>query len=135
MNRRALIIDWILVFGWMAVIFAFSCQAHSGEVTKQYFGSFNILLRKTGHVSEFGLLFLLLRRALGHTISGARKTTIFAILLTILYAASDEYHQSFVPGRTATVYDVAVDTAGITLALLLSTACRYFLGAVKSCKS
>lgn len=134
-NRRALIFDWFLVLTWMAIIFAFSCQANSGEVTRQYFGSFNILLRKTGHVSEFAVLFLLLRRALGHTISGALALTITAIFLTILYATSDEYHQSFVPGRTSSLFDVAVDSAGIALALLFLLVRRYFFAAVKSCKS
>jgi len=134
-NRRALIFDWLLVVTWMAIIFAFSSQAHSGEVTRQYFGSFNILLRKAGHVSEFALLFLLLRRALRHTIGGAVALTTTAIFLTILYAASDEYHQSFVPGRTSSIFDVAVDSAGIALALLFLLVRRYLFAAVKSCKS
>ncbi|MDR3612514.1 MAG: VanZ family protein [Candidatus Obscuribacterales bacterium] len=134
-NRRALIFDWLLVLAWMAIIFAFSSQAHSGEVTRQYFGSFNILLRKTGHVSEFALLFLLLQRALKHTVGGALALTLTASVLTILYAVSDEYHQSFVPGRTSSIYDVAVDSAGIMLALLILRIRGYFLAAVKSCKS
>jgi VanZ family protein len=134
-NRRALIFDWLLVLAWMTIIFAFSSQAHSGEVTRQYFGSFNILLRKTGHVSEFALLFLLLQRALKYTMGGAIALTVTASFLTILYAASDEYHQSFVPGRTSSIYDVAVDSAGIMLALLILRIRRYFLATVKSCKS
>jgi VanZ family protein len=132
---RALIFDWLLVVVWMAIIFAFSSQAHSGEVTSHYFGPFNIFLRKTGHVSEFALLFLLLRRALAHTISGALPMNIAAILVTVLYAASDEYHQSFVPGRTSSIYDVGVDSAGIAVVLLFLKLRSYFLTFVKSFKS
>ncbi len=134
-KHGSLIFDWLLVLVWMSIIFAFSSQAHSGEVTRQYFGPFNILLRKAGHVSEFALLFLLLRRAIAHTISGALPINIATILVTVLYAASDEYHQSFVPGRTSSIYDVAVDSAGIAIGLLFLKLRRYFLTLVKSCKS
>lgn len=44
---------------------------------------------------------------------------ILVILICFAYAASDEFHQSFVPGRTASVIDLAVDTAGSVLAVLL----------------
>jgi VanZ family protein len=73
---------------------------------------------KAGHGIGYGLLGLVLLRAL----SGARLTgvTLRAVLLTIAcataYGVSDEFHQTFVPGRTADVHDVAADAIGATAA-------------------
>jgi VanZ family protein len=117
---RTLISVWIPVLAWMAVIFLFSNQAHSGDLTKEYLGDYNVPVRKLAHAFEYALLCLLARRALGQ--SGglfARHPNIFAIMLSALYALSDEYHQSFVPGRSATITDAGVDTLGAFFALAL----------------
>ncbi len=113
------IVRWLLVIIWMSVIFAFSHQANSSEKTAVVFGSFNIFARKMGHISEFGVLFLLLRYALRKHIE-LKKATYGAALLAILYAASDEWHQSFVPGRSACVEDVMLDSSAVLVAFLCS---------------
>jgi VanZ family protein len=80
------------------------------------------LARKCAHLTEFGLLALLAWRALRkpqrHDLrpwdwQEARRT----MLLVILYAASDEFHQLFVPTRQAAVTDVMIDTCGGLFAL------------------
>ncbi|QQR58976.1 MAG: VanZ family protein [Candidatus Melainabacteria bacterium] len=109
------IMRWILVIVWMGVIFAFSHQANSSEKTAVVFGGFNIFARKLGHISEFGALYLLLRQALRKHID-IKKATYLAVLLAILYAASDEWHQSFVPGRSACVEDVMLDSSAVLVA-------------------
>lgn len=117
---------WIFVIVWMVVIFAFSHQANSGRESEKYLGSFNVPVRKFGHVSEYMILFLLLRWSLnpeGATASDGtdklKRTilspSILALVLSILYAASDEWHQSYVPGRSASWTDVMVDVCGIAL--------------------
>lgn len=45
---------------------------------------------------------------------------IFALIFSIIYAVSDEFHQSFVPGRDSSFRDILIDIAGIVLALLVS---------------
>lgn len=100
---------WLPALGWMAVIFAFSSQAHSGEITEAYLHGANIFVRKMAHMAEYAVLAILYRRAMGGTTQ--------ALLLTFLYAATDEWHQSFVPGRSASPIDVLVDTAGGFLGL------------------
>lgn len=106
---------WLAVLVWMGVIFAFSHQAHSGAITERYLGAFNVAVRKAGHVSEYAVLFVLLRRALLCTVDGAYYEFLVPLLLSILYAISDEYHQSFVAGRSSSPADVVVDSGGALL--------------------
>jgi VanZ family protein len=65
------------------------------------------------HVASYALLAYLFRRALGPS----PHATQWAWALTLLYAISDEVHQSFVPGRTARATDVAIDMVGATISL------------------
>ncbi|HEY6229795.1 MAG TPA: VanZ family protein [Pyrinomonadaceae bacterium] len=81
----------------------------------------HFLLRKAGHFTEYAVLAFLARRAF---ISSARLWLRrhwfeFALLLLVIYALLDEYHQSFVPSRTASIYDSAIDVAGGLTVLLL----------------
>lgn len=117
----------------MIVIFAFSHQAYSGRVTEKYLGEANIPVRKAGHISEFMVLFWLVRWALlkderekqigtgvvrdtdsSESVNGTEtRVIVLAFLISIAYAASDEWHQGFVPGRSSSLADVAWDTSGI----------------------
>jgi VanZ family protein len=81
----------------------------------------HFLLRKLGHFAEYAVLAFLARRAL---ITSSRallqqRWFQFALLLVVIYGLLDEFHQSFVPSRTASVYDSAVDIAGGLTVLLL----------------
>ena len=89
----------------MAVIFALSAQPdlNSG------LGGWDLILRKCAHMTEFGLLWFLWWRALGYGHPGP------AIAIALLWAATDEYHQSFVEGRHGSPWDVAIDAVGIGL--------------------
>jgi len=110
---------WLPVILWMVVIFLFSAQAYSGAVTEQYFGDYNIPVRKLAHVMEFAVLCALTKRAC--LLSGDawhRPSSIIAFVVTVLYAASDEWHQSFVPGRSSKPDDVLVDSVGAIFALI-----------------
>lgn len=70
-------------------------------------------VRKLGHLSEYALLGLLIAFALtcGHQLKG-KKLYVLSLCLCILYASSDELHQLFIPGRSAMVTDVGIDTIG-----------------------
>ena len=73
---------------------------------------------KTGHGIGYGLLGIVLLRAFARGRQSA--VTFGVVLLTIVcataYGISDEFHQWFVPGRTADVHDVMADAIGATLA-------------------
>jgi hypothetical protein len=76
-------------------------------------GVWDTIGRKLVHMAAFGLLWWLWWRALPTRHPGP------AIAITLLYAASDEWHQSFVEGRHGTPVDVAIDAAGVALTGLL----------------
>ena len=76
-------------------------------------GFWDLVLRKLAHMTAFGLLTLLWWRALP---GPARRAGYIAAAISLLYAVSDEYHQSFVEGRHASVVDWGIDTAGAALA-------------------
>ena len=90
----------------MAIVFALSAQPdlNSG------LGGWDTLLRKLGHMAEFGLLWWLWWRALGF------RRAPLAVAITLAYAATDELHQTFVSGRSGSVTDWAIDAAGVGLA-------------------
>ena len=75
------------------------------------------LFRKCGHLAEYAVLAFLLWRAVRQPVKNDpgpwrwREAGI-ALSMVFLYAASDEFHQRFVPGRTALVSDVLIDTCG-----------------------
>jgi VanZ family protein len=71
----------------------------------------DLLVKKAGHMMGYGVLMVLCYRAVGNW----RK----ALATTILYACSDEFHQTFVPSRHGSILDVGVDTAGAVLGFAL----------------
>jgi VanZ family protein len=105
---------------WMAAIFAMSAQ----HAVPQPPGLSTELTAIAGHLVSYGLLALLLLWALPTSTVRPRYCFALAILLASLYGLSDEFHQSFVPGRSATVFDVCVDALGAVLAISLYAARR-----------
>lgn len=105
---------WVPALVLMAIIFAFSSRA--GDDLPD-FGGWDFFVKKGAHAIGYGLLALSYLRALG-----GRKY-LLAWLLAVLYSATDEFHQSFVPGRSASIIDVLVfDNIGAALALFLHAA-------------
>ena len=81
----------------------------------------HFLIRKVAHFTEYGILAFLTRRAF-ITSSVAlfhRRWFQLGLLLVVIYALLDEFHQSFVPSRTASIYDSAIDVAGGLTVLLI----------------
>jgi len=81
--------------------------------------SMHHVIRKCAHFTEYFILSLLILRGIRAGRRGTRWAwAAAAVLLVAGYASFDEFHQSFVPGRTAAVSDVLLDTAGGTAAQL-----------------
>lgn len=128
---------WLPLLVWMTLIFVGSTDLMSAEHTSRFIVPFlrwldpNISLetllqahfyvRKAAHVSEYAVLAALLYRALVNTILQSRALLSAAIVLLVcsLYATTDEFHQSFVPSRTASARDVAIDSVGALFGLLV----------------
>lgn len=81
-------------------------------------GAWDLVLRKIGHACVFGLLCGLLWRALRTTVP-QRRAIAAAWIVTVLYAISDEWHQSFVSGRHGSPVDVLIDAIGATAVAVL----------------
>ncbi|MGA7648823.1 MAG: VanZ family protein, partial [Terriglobales bacterium] len=89
-----------------------------GPIDYYKFDVFHHYLRKTGHVVGYGMLSLLLLRGWRATFGRVPELLLRAVLLswlgTAIVAALDEWHQSYIPSRTGTIWDVALDTvAGV----------------------
>ena len=97
---------WLPVVLWAGVIFALS----SIPSLSSGLGTWDLVLRKLAHATEYALLGFLLMRAL------LREAP--ALALGVAYAISDEVHQAFVRGRHASPIDVAIDTAGLLVGVV-----------------
>ena len=103
---------WLPVLVWAAVIFAFSSIPSLGTGL----GTWDLVLRKLAHTAEYAVLGALLLRATGQ----AR----IAFALAVLYAVSDELHQTFVAGRHGSPVDVVIDAVGVAVGIVLFQSLR-----------
>lgn len=88
----------------------------TAPTTKEAAGiSINLIIRKLAHFTVFGVLALLIWNCL----KKYRFSYILAWTLTFIYAVSDEWHQSFTPGREASFKDVLIDSLGALIVLSL----------------
>jgi VanZ family protein len=100
----------------MAIIFGAS-SIPSPEMPR--FDWADAIIKKGGHMIGYGLLALAYLRAVGQS---KFRPTVLAWILTVLYACTDEFHQSFVPGRGASIWDVVLfDSTGAALALWIKS--------------
>jgi VanZ family protein len=85
------------------------------------------MIRKAGHVTEYFILGLLLFRAFrGGSYHPLRlRWSLYSIIWIVLYAATDEYHQSFVGARGPSLIDVGIDSAGGILSQILIMLWRF----------
>lgn len=108
---------WFPPIAWMILIFYFSSHPRFG-ITHKFI--FDFFIFKTLHLIEYMILYLLLFRAFNKTTKfSLKKKFISSFFLAFFYAASDEFHQTFVPTREGRIRDVIIDTIGIILAYFL----------------
>ena len=103
---------WGPVILWMGVIFFFSSRTKVA-VSDEYV--LNFIFFKSLHVIEYGILFFFSYRATYNLEKNKSRAFIYAAAITILYAISDEIHQTFIPTREGTVRDVFIDMIGIAI--------------------
>jgi VanZ family protein len=129
---------WMPAIVWMAIIFLGSTDMLSAEHTSRFLVPFlrwfdpqislaaldqiQFAIRKLGHLTEYAILAMLLWRALRGGIRWQIKMSILflvAVLASAIFAASDEFHQSFVPSRTGSPNDVMIDICGALAGLAI----------------
>lgn len=157
MNKKKVIISWLMVIIWMGTIFYLSSM-NTGEsngkskkvidkvvtttidttnntgITDKHptnkekaklVDTLNKPLRKCAHASVYFILAILILYSLLNTFNSLTNKYYLAIIITIVlcftYSLSDEYHQTFVSGRTGQFSDCLIDTAGSSLGTILYT--------------
>ena len=131
---------WLPVIVWMTIIFAGSTDVLSSQHTSRIIGpllrwliptisddavrAVQAVVRKGSHVTEYAVLALLFWRALRKPMKNdprpwSRREAALVVFWSGLYAATDEFHQLFIPSRGASVWDVLLDMLGASIGLLL----------------
>lgn len=110
MNQRikSLVNFWLPVVVWCGLIFYLSSRPLLPPTGNWFF---DVVLPNLAHLVEYGVLFLLLLR-------GSKRASV-SLFIAVLYALSDEFHQSFVPTRTASFWDILIDISGMLIAWLV----------------
>lgn len=121
---------WVPVILWMAFIFLMSTDSFSSENTSVVIkpiiqfvlpatapatvDKIHSVIRKCAHITEYFILGVLLFRAFcgGSEDNKSWQWAGLSLIVIILYAASDEIHQSFISTRSASPIDVGIDTIG-----------------------
>ena len=137
-SRLVMISLWIVVVLWVVLIFIFSVQAAeqsaglSTKVTEvivqtlswvmpidtdvraidKIVKQFHNVIRKSAHAGLYFVLGILVINSIMHTGLKGFKAYFYALLFCIVYALTDEVHQTFVAGRSGQVSDILIDTAG-----------------------
>lgn len=139
-NKRIMAISWLAVLLWMVLIFYFSSRPAvqskelSGNVTEIVvqtvervapnraadldIGRIHFLIRKNAHFFSYLVLGILVLNALRRSGVYGFKGIMTAFLICVLYAILDEFHQTFVPGRSGEIRDIFIDSAGATVGIL-----------------
>ena len=143
-NNYKKIISYLAVILWMGLIFHLSSQPveQSNNLSKKVtevvvgtvekvaptveldFGRSNHLLRKNAHFFAYLILGILVMNVMRLSKVGIFKSIIFALIICITYAISDEFHQLFVPGRGAQIRDVIIDSIGALTGIILLASIR-----------
>ena len=109
-------LNWLAVIIWMLVIYYFSSQP---DLKSELQPVWDLVFRKIAHMAEFFVLAYLIFRALSvHKLKPA-NLLLTTCLLSLAYAGFDEWHQSQVAGRVASMIDVGIDSLGIIFFTIL----------------
>ena len=135
MKRTKLLFVLVPLLAWMAFIFGTSCTVirpeeffhlvsrstgadrESMKTFAVFWGISWFAIVKGWHFTEFAILTVLTSSAIGwFDVKSSARSIYLAMLICIAFAASDEWHQSFVPDRFGTVQDVLIDSLGVCTA-------------------
>ena len=105
---------WTPVLIWAIVIFSFSASP-TNSVSEIHWQDF--IVKKTAHIVEYGIFAFLLYRSFRLSHLEKKKALLYSFLISVTYGITDEFHQTFTPGRESRIRDVAFDTLGSALSL------------------
>ena len=114
MKKR--ILRWLPAVTMMMLIFIASGTPGDEVPT---FEGIDFIIKKGGHMIGYAMLAIACYLAAYGSNHNQVRSSVLSLCLAVTYAASDEYHQSFIPGRSATVMDVGIDSAGAIAGVIL----------------
>lgn len=114
-QKRLIFFYWLPVLFWCAGIYFLSGIP---SLRSELPDGWDLILRKLAHITEYAVLTFLFFRAASQSI-GKRRAIAYAALFALTFALSDEYHQTFIAGRSGNAVDVTIDSLGIFLAVFL----------------
>jgi VanZ family protein len=115
MNKKVLYLSATIAYA----LLIFLLSSLSGDKTEKLY-----LFKhsdKIIHLLEYAVLCFLVSKALSSTLKEnvRRYTGLIAVVISLLYAITDEFHQSFVPGRYASMYDIFADGIGAVISQII----------------
>ncbi len=134
-------IRWMTLLGWMVLIFLLSHQdgeasAHLSESVKNHLkailrffhlagygdghSEWGWIVRKIAHMTEYAILFVLNFRIIS-LYRPPHQSLLLSVASCLVFALSDEFHQTLIPGRTGTLADVGIDMTGVLVAWIFCT--------------
>ena len=133
MRLWAAVKNWLPAIAWAGVISSLSTDIFSSEHTSRFIipvlrwlfphwsndtlELIHGIIRKSAHVTEYFIFSIFLLRAIrGKNREWTLRWAVWAVVIAAGYAALDEFHQSFVPSRTASPWDALIDTVGASAA-------------------
>lgn len=152
MKKYNAIIKIILIIIWMMIVYMFSAQEGTNSSnTSQSFTMFIIqiftrgaeletstlemieaLIRKLAHYSIYAIGGLLIMNYAYSTAKSNKQKILYSITFGSAYAITDEIHQYFVPGRSARIFDVGIDTLGVITGVFVYIAIRKIINLLKN---
>ena len=114
MKRK--ILRWLPAVIMMVMIFIAS--GIPGEEVPTFEG-IDFIVKKGGHMIGYAMLAVACYLAAYGANRNRTRSAVLSLCLAVVYAVSDEYHQSFIPGRSATVMDVGIDSVGAIIGVTL----------------
>lgn len=115
-NLKHLLKYWLPPIIWGVAIFSVSANTVA-KVSTVYWQDF--IAHKSAHIVEYGILGILIYRALLSEGVKRGEAILYAVLLCGFYGTTDEFHQSFTPGREPRIRDILIDTIGALVAILI----------------
>ena len=123
---------WTATLLWMGLVFAIGSSL---ALSMRHGDMLLLSVRKSIHLTEYAVLgWLLWRSATTRNWQSRVATVAFAMAMAIAFAGLDEWHQTFIPGRSGRLLDVGIDTVGAAVGLLLASACGKTQVAPRHCR-
>jgi VanZ family protein len=130
-------VRWSFTVAWAVLIFTLSTATFASSfsalllieilrllhltVSPSAFATLHFLFRKLAHCTEYAIFAVFIYHCFlkSNRTEWRARTAAFSVLVAGLYSLTDEFHQIFVPGRTASLIDCGIDTTGAALGLLV----------------